>query len=98
MPLVGVGFIELVGAALVEVGSGGIPKFCSVQYEFPLTSSQEVPTEGFYGQIRPYTSLSRIHAYIGLKLSQSYGIIISKCQTLIARRNNNPIRTVLNSV
>ena len=43
---VGVG-VEVDESALVEVTGGGTPKFSSTQYEFPTTSVQLEPTEGF---------------------------------------------------
>ena len=59
MPLVGVGFVEVAGT-VDEVGSGGMPKFCSVQYEFPLTSLHEDPTDGFCGRVRLFMALVEI--------------------------------------
>lgn len=45
-PFVGVGLV-VVGTELDVVGSGGIPQFCSTQYELPFTNLQDEPTEGF---------------------------------------------------
>jgi hypothetical protein len=38
--------LVVVGKEVVVV-VGGIPKFCSTQYESPAMSLQELPTEGF---------------------------------------------------
>lgn len=45
MPFVGVvGVVDVEG---VVVTAGGIPQFCSTQYEFPMTSLQFDPVDGF---------------------------------------------------
>jgi hypothetical protein len=49
IPLVGLGMVDVVLAVLEGVGvdSGGMPQFCSTQYEFPSSSVHVDLIEGF---------------------------------------------------